>query len=110
MKEAANTVESPETPSPVGTCAPGDEKEEGNVVAKMKERKYRIEKDVVRTDRHVPYYEGAATDQAIPPNEHQENTEERVFSEHLRMLRDILITYTTLEFESGTCYLSYIAA
>ena len=50
--------------------------------SKFRERKHRIEKDVVRTDRQHPYYE-------------HEN------GHHLVMLNDILVTYTFFNFDLG---------
>uniref|UniRef100_A0A0C9RV14 TBC1 domain family member 15 n=1 Tax=Wollemia nobilis TaxID=56998 RepID=A0A0C9RV14_9CONI len=52
--------------------------------SKFRERKSRIEKDVVRTDRTLPYYEGDDN-----PN--------------LDRLRDILLTYSFYNFDLGYC-------
>lgn len=52
--------------------------------AKFRERKSRIEKDVVRTDRSLPYYAGDDN-----PN--------------LDRLRDILLTYSFYNFDLGYC-------
>lgn len=52
--------------------------------AKFRERKSRIEKDVVRTDRTLPYYAGDDN-----PN--------------LDRLRDILLTYSFYNFDLGYC-------
>ncbi|KAK8953813.1 hypothetical protein KSP39_PZI002596 [Platanthera zijinensis] len=51
---------------------------------KFRERKGLIEKDVVRTDRSVPYYEGESN-----PN--------------VTILRDILLTYSFYNFDLGYC-------
>jgi hypothetical protein len=52
--------------------------------AKFRERKHRIEKDVIRTDRTIPFYEG----------ENNQNVE---------LLRDILVTYSFYNFDLGYC-------
>ncbi|XP_057856368.1 uncharacterized protein LOC131065754 isoform X2 [Cryptomeria japonica] len=52
--------------------------------SKFRERKSRIEKDVVRTDRSLPYYDGDDN-----PN--------------LDRLRDILLTYSFYNFDLGYC-------
>lgn len=52
--------------------------------AKFRERKSRVDKDVVRTDRTLPFYEGDEN-----PN--------------VEKLRDILITYSFYNFDLGYC-------
>jgi len=52
--------------------------------AKFRERKHRVEKDVVRTDRTIPFYEGDDN-----PN--------------VDLLRDILVTYSFYNFDLGYC-------
>ncbi|KAJ3415755.1 GTP-binding protein of the rab [Chytridiales sp. JEL 0842] len=87
----------------------GDEREEGDVVSKLKERKYRVEKDVVRTDRTVSFFAGSTVDEAVaPPMENSANPAAtymveppRVFSKNLEMLKDVLITYTIYNFDLG---------
>lgn len=58
--------------------------EQAKRFTKFRERKSRIEKDVVRTDRSFPYYAG------------DENP-------HVTILRDILITYSFYNFDLGYC-------
>ncbi|KAJ3219943.1 GTPase activating protein [Dinochytrium kinnereticum] len=86
----------------------GDEKEEGDVVTKIKERRYRVEKDVVRTDRTVPFFAGDAGDDrplSTPapsvPGQPAVIATQRLFSRNLEMLKDVLITYTVYNFELG---------
>ncbi|KAI8905142.1 rab-GTPase-TBC domain-containing protein [Gorgonomyces haynaldii] len=62
------------------------------VVGRLKERKYRIDKDVVRTDRNVAYFEARENAGSPPPIETYP---------HLLELRHILMTYTMLDFETG---------
>jgi len=52
--------------------------------AKFRERKHRVEKDVVRTDRTIPFYEG------------DDNV-------NVNVLRDILVTYSFYNFDLGYC-------
>lgn len=52
--------------------------------AKFRERKSRVDKDVVRTDRTLPFYEGDDN-----PN--------------VDILRNILITYSFYNFDLGYC-------
>eukprot|EP00244_Chara_vulgaris_P005353 TRINITY_DN2119_c0_g1_i3.p1 TRINITY_DN2119_c0_g1~~TRINITY_DN2119_c0_g1_i3.p1 ORF type:complete len:735 (+),score=130.92 TRINITY_DN2119_c0_g1_i3:174-2378(+) len=52
--------------------------------AKFRERRSRVEKDVVRTDRSIPFYEGE--------NNH-----------NVALLRNILITYSFYNFDLGYC-------
>ncbi|KAI9343462.1 rab-GTPase-TBC domain-containing protein [Zopfochytrium polystomum] len=82
----------------------GDEREDGDVVSKIKERKYRVEKDVVRTDRTVPFFAGSTTDEVSSgPSSSTSHVVEppREFSKNLEMLKDVLITYTIYNFELG---------
>ncbi|KAJ1564703.1 GTPase activating protein, partial [Nowakowskiella sp. JEL0078] len=110
----------------------GDEKEDADVVTKIKDRKYRIglysyfiilmwanakkiEKDVVRTDRTVPFFSGYDSLDAIPPplpgasnsdsvmarNTEWDGQSELVLSINLAKLRDVLISYSVWEFELG---------
>jgi hypothetical protein len=51
---------------------------------KYRERKHRVEKDVIRTDRTIPFYEGDDN-----PN--------------VNVLRDILVTYSFYNFDLGYC-------
>ncbi|KAI8803691.1 rab-GTPase-TBC domain-containing protein [Cladochytrium replicatum] len=111
---------------PTGPSQAGDEREDSDVVSKIKDRKYRVEKDVVRTDRTVPFFSGAdsvpnlksgATDsrgRPVPPRESDldvrppegdgsagATTEVVGLSPNLSMLRDVLLTYTLYNFELG---------
>ncbi|KAH8966914.1 hypothetical protein BDL97_03G051800 [Sphagnum fallax] len=52
--------------------------------AKFRERKHRVEKDVVRTDRMLPFYDGDDN-----PN--------------VELLRNILVTYSFYNFDLGYC-------
>ncbi|KAJ3196461.1 GTPase activating protein [Irineochytrium annulatum] len=82
----------------------GDEKEDGDVVSKLKERRYRVEKDVVRTDRTVAFFAGDESDERpiLDPVASSISVEPpRVFSRNLEMLKDVLITYTVYNFELG---------
>ncbi|KAJ3109822.1 GTPase activating protein [Phlyctochytrium planicorne] len=85
----------------------GDEREEGDVVSKIKERRYRVEKDVVRTDRTVAFFAGDADDDRpisvpAPGSAADSNAAPpRTFSRNLEMLKDVLITYTVHNFELG---------
>ncbi|KAJ3121472.1 GTPase activating protein [Nowakowskiella sp. JEL0407] len=88
----------------------GDEKEDTDVVSKIKERKYRIEKDVIRTDRTVPFYSGFDKPDAVPPplpgttaeiSEEWDGQSKIVLGTNLRILRDVLVSYCIWEFELG---------
>ncbi|KAJ1544054.1 GTPase activating protein, partial [Cladochytrium tenue] len=82
----------------------GDEREDGDVVSKIKERKYRVEKDVVRTDRTVAFFGGEAVESSSSSSSTAASLvtqpPER-FSKNLQMLKDVLITYTIYNFELG---------
>ncbi|KAG0553435.1 hypothetical protein KC19_12G011400 [Ceratodon purpureus] len=52
--------------------------------AKFRERKHRVEKDVIRTDRTIPFYEGDD-------------------NRNVELLRDILVTYSFYNFDLGYC-------
>ncbi|CAN1120625.1 TBC1 domain family member 15 [Linum perenne] len=58
--------------------------EQAKKFTKFRERKGLIDKDVVRTDRSLPYYEGDSN-----PN--------------VKILRDILLTYSFYNFDLGYC-------
>ncbi|KAL2619860.1 hypothetical protein R1flu_000065 [Riccia fluitans] len=60
--------------------------EQAKRFAKYRERKHRVEKDVVRTDRTLPYYAGEGDDNA-----------------NITVLRDILVTYSFYNFDLGYC-------
>ncbi|CAN4113035.1 unnamed protein product [Withania somnifera] len=59
-------------------------KEQAKRFTKFRERKALIEKDVVRTDRSIPFYDG------------DENS-------NVKCLRDILLTYSFYNFDLGYC-------
>ncbi|XP_009789609.1 uncharacterized protein [Nicotiana sylvestris] len=61
-------------------------KEQAKRFTKFRERKGLIEKDVVRTDRSIPFYEG------------DDNS-------NVKCLRDILLTYSFYNFDLGYCQL-----
>ncbi|KAL2919319.1 GTPase activating protein [Polyrhizophydium stewartii] len=71
----------------------GDENENADPLTKVRERKYRIEKDVVRTDRNTGYFAEAPAD--------VEQLAGLKVGPHLFVLRDILMTYTILNFDLG---------
>jgi hypothetical protein len=99
---AANAT--PETESNSPTNGPGgDEAEEGDVISKIKERKYRIEKDVVRTDRQIPFFASPdRPDMPVLPLHDGGNgdvNEERVLAPNLELLRNVLLSYTVKNFD-----------
>ncbi|KAJ8559902.1 hypothetical protein K7X08_003960 [Anisodus acutangulus] len=59
-------------------------KEQAKGFTKFRERKHLIEKDVVRTDRSIPFYDG------------DDNS-------NVKCLRDILLTYSFYNFDLGYC-------
>ncbi|KAH6584030.1 hypothetical protein BASA60_001129 [Batrachochytrium salamandrivorans] len=71
----------------------GDENENSDPLSKVRERKYRIEKDVVRTDRNVPYYEESL--------ESSELFAGLPVGPNLMRLRDVLMTYAIYNFDLG---------
>ncbi|KAJ3296197.1 GTPase activating protein [Rhizoclosmatium sp. JEL0117] len=80
----------------------GDEAVEGDLVSKLKERKNRVEKDVIRTDRTNKYFEGTAEDNEIlikSPTSPTYTTAK--LSNSLEMLKNVLITYTVYNFDLG---------
>jgi hypothetical protein len=74
----------------------GDEDENQDVVGKIVERIYRIDKDVVRTDQSVAYYlMDPALDTTKPLRVNIEA------NENLEKLRNVLMTFTVMDFELG---------
>ncbi|XJO75589.1 hypothetical protein BDV3_006242 [Batrachochytrium dendrobatidis] len=71
----------------------GDENEDADLFSKIRERKYRVEKDAVRTDRNTPYYESASEDGPLFAGLH--------VGDGLVTLRDVLMTYTIYNFDLG---------
>ncbi|KAJ3040620.1 GTPase activating protein [Rhizophlyctis rosea] len=102
LAEAAET-EPEEREETAGEGRAGDEREDMDVVSKLRERKYRIEKDVVRTDRTVPFFLGAETDLAnAPPIPGSDDVvQSAAFSKNLEMLKNVLMTYTMYNFDLG---------
>ncbi|TPX32565.1 hypothetical protein SmJEL517_g04377 [Synchytrium microbalum] len=98
----------------------GDEREDGDVLSKLKERRYRIEKDVVRTDRTEAFFQepkspsspvsadgeegavpsGSQSPPALSPTALRK-THAGDKNANLLLLRDVLITYTVYNFELG---------
>ncbi|KAJ3293068.1 GTPase activating protein [Borealophlyctis nickersoniae] len=106
LSEAAEIEDSPKPSGQEGTSSrAGDEREDGDVVSKLKERKYRVEKDVVRTDRTVPFFAGTETDTVNPPpptdSEAEGAAQLAALSSNLEMLKNVLITYTMYNFDLG---------
>ncbi|KAI9097100.1 rab-GTPase-TBC domain-containing protein [Phlyctochytrium arcticum] len=81
----------------------GDEKEDADVVTKIKERKWRVEKDVVRTDRTIPFFASAVEDPNSDVNPVSQSDMQAVISAspNLEMLRNVLVTYTIHNFDLG---------
>jgi Rab-GTPase-TBC domain len=78
------------------TNTAGDENENQDVVGKIVERIYRIDKDVVRTDQSVGYYVmDPPLDTTIPLRINIEA------NGNLEMLRNVLMTYTVVDFDLG---------
>lgn len=109
LDEIKHQLESP-TSAP-RTATAGDEAEGQDVTSALRERKYRIEKDVVRTDRNIPFFAGDRTkftgddlefdveDDEAPPNIPGVST--AGWNTNLAILRDILVTYAYREFDLG---------
>jgi hypothetical protein len=88
-----------ETPSRIEVPhegAVGDENENSDVLSKINERKYRIDKDVCRTDQTIPYFK-------LTQNKSESSTlRYRIDeNENLSKLRNVLMTYTVYNFELG---------
>lgn len=80
----------------------GDEKEDADVVSKIRERKWRVEKDVVRTDRTIPFFAGSNSESnEATPVTTSDMQDVIASSQNLQMLRNILVTYTVYNFELG---------
>jgi hypothetical protein len=73
--------------------AVGDENENSDVVSKLQERKYRIDKDVARTDQTIDFFKVGAGENAL-----REAIDEQ---SNLVKLRNICMTYTIFNFELG---------
>ncbi|RKP01192.1 hypothetical protein CXG81DRAFT_927, partial [Caulochytrium protostelioides] len=94
--------------APRGERASGDEREGGDVMAKLRERRLRVEKDVIRTDRGEPFFQDS--DRPLSADALAEQTPldvldlpdgPRPLSPSLKRLRNVLVTYTTHNFELG---------
>ncbi|TPX56682.1 hypothetical protein PhCBS80983_g04342 [Powellomyces hirtus] len=83
----------------------GDEKEDADVVTKIRERKYRVDKDVVRTDRTVPFFAEEAENDDSSNNGNAVSPADLHLvvhaSKNLEMLSNILVSYTMYNFELG---------
>ncbi|KAJ3225061.1 GTPase activating protein [Clydaea vesicula] len=118
LEDAANLEPVPS----LGNGEGGDENEDGDVVGKLKERKYRVEKDVVRTDRDLSFFSSNGpvsprlevnnldnTTSSFQGNKSSESLENSLESQvariplnkNLESLRNILVTYTVYNFEIG---------
>ena len=76
--------------------AVGDENENQDVVAKIVERIYRIDKDVVRTDQGVEFYV------MNPPLDSTKTLKLNIeMNGNLNMLRNVLMTFTVFDFDLG---------
>ena len=77
--------------------AVGDENENADVLSKLKERFYRIDKDVARTDQSVDYFKlkSATSSHPVPLRIAIDVTP------NLKRLRNILMSYTAYNFELG---------
>ncbi|KAJ3112365.1 GTPase activating protein [Physocladia obscura] len=103
-KNVTGSPMSPSRKSPVKatfdeSAAVGDEKVEGDVVSKFQERKNRVEKDVIRTDRSTLFYKGIPEDNDAV-NKISESSA-ATFSPNLESLKNVLITYTVYDFDLG---------
>jgi hypothetical protein len=81
------------------TSSAWDESDTDNVVAKIIERKNRIMKDVVRTDREHEYFGGSKNGITMPLAESPGGS--IMLPRNLQMLQNILLTYTMVDFDLG---------
>jgi len=83
----------------------GDERFETDIYKRIMDRKYRIEKDVLRTDRTIPMYsnssENLSADKPEIFDDIETDTSQAGWNSNLEILRDILVTYTFLENDNG---------
>ncbi|KAJ3009617.1 GTPase activating protein [Thoreauomyces humboldtii] len=90
------------TPLPHRESQAGDEREDADVVTKIRERKYRVDKDVVRTDRTVPFFASATEgEDDLNPVTPADMVEAIAANPNLEMLSNILVSYTMYNFELG---------
>ena len=81
--------------------AVGDENEHADVISKLTERFYRIDKDVARTDQSVEFFQMSGP---IDPNKPLRYTIDA--NPNLATLRCILMTFTMYDFELGISFSS----
>ncbi|KAJ3334725.1 GTPase activating protein, partial [Kappamyces sp. JEL0680] len=94
LKDAGNSSPRRAPTPPPGTV--GDENEAADVVSRLMERHYRIDKDVARTDQTVPFYT------MDPPLDNSKPLRECIdHCPHLVSLRNVLMTYTMFNFDLG---------
>jgi len=100
----SSPVENEAVESPQNANA-GDERFETDIYKRIMDRKYRIEKDVLRTDRTIPMYSNSSdnlsSDKPIIYDNIETDTSEAGWNSNLELLRDILVTYTFLENDNG---------
>ncbi|ORX87547.1 RabGAP/TBC [Anaeromyces robustus] len=100
----SSPVENESEESPQNANA-GDERFESDIYKRIMDRKYRIEKDVLRTDRTIPMYSNSSdnlsSDKPVIYENIETDTSEAGWNSNLELLRDILVTYTFLENDNG---------
>jgi len=83
----------------------GDERYETDIYKRITNRKFRIEKDVLRTDRTIPMFssnpENRSSDKPEIYDDLEIDTSHAGWNSNLESLRDILVTYTFLENDNG---------
>jgi len=83
----------------------GDERFETDIYKRIMDRKFRIEKDVLRTDRTIPMYSNSSnnvsSDKPVIYDDIETDTSQAGWNSNLELLRDILVTYTFLENDNG---------
>jgi hypothetical protein len=95
--------ESPNLPPPASNNpeSPGEDSENLDEVTRIAEQKYRIMKDVVRTDRRETYFGGSEEGDVAPLEQSPGGTVTLI--ESLEKLRNVLMTYSTVHLELGEC-------
>ncbi|ORX45443.1 RabGAP/TBC [Piromyces finnis] len=110
LADGPTTVEMQENEEDVEDAAQqnvnaGDERYETDIYKRIMDRKFRIEKDVLRTDRTIPMYSNSSNnssaDKPIIYDNIDIDTSQAGWNSNLELLRDILITYTFLENDNG---------
>ncbi|KAG4103045.1 RabGAP/TBC [Neocallimastix lanati (nom. inval.)] len=83
----------------------GDERFETDIYKRITNRKFRIEKDVLRTDRTIPMFssnpENRSSDKPEIYDDLEIDTSHAGWNSNLESLRDILVSYTFLENDNG---------